>query len=108
MYEAIIDMYIAIQQIKVTIKLSVQCRCFLSGGGGVECSGIGCGQTRSRQSGGQNSLILSNKYCCRLSESPGGGMMGGRSVVVGFQLLSCIRFISLSGLVTESLTITQR
>ena len=52
-------------------------------------------------------LILSNKYCCRSSDSPGGGMMGGRSVVVGFQLLSCMRFISLSGLVTESFTITR-
>ena len=52
---------------------------------------------------------LSNfvKYYCRSSESPGGEMMGGRSVVVGFQLLSCMRFISLSGLVTESLTITR-
>ena len=62
--------------------------------------------TRSRQSGGQNSLIFSNRYCCCSSDSPGGGMMGGRSDLVGFQLLSWRRFISLSGLVTKSLTIT--
>ena len=49
---------------------------------------MGFGQTRSRQSGGQNSLILSKRNCCHLSESPDGGMMGGRSDLVGFQLLS--------------------
>ena len=38
--------------------------------------------------------------------SPGGEMTGGRLDFLGFQLLFWRRFISLSGLVTESLTIT--
>ena len=84
-------------------------RHFLLGSGGVEISGcVSSGQTRSQQSVGQNFLILSKRYCCCSNDSPGRGMTGGRSVLVGFQLISWRRFISLSGLVTESLTLTVR
>ena len=67
--------------------------------------GVGSGQTRSLQSIGQNSLILSNKYCRRSSERPGGWMIGGRLDTLGFQLLSFKRLTSLSGLVKESFTV---
>ena len=56
--------------------------------------------------GGQNSLILSNRYCLRSSDSPGRGTNGGNSLANGVQLLLCSMFISLSGLVMESLTVT--
>ena len=83
---------------------AVHCRQILLGGGGVFC-GVGSGQTRSLQSIGQNYLILSNKYCWRSSERPGGWMMEGRFDTVGFQFLSFKRLTSLSGLVKESFTV---
>ena len=43
----------------------------------------GSGQTRSRTSTRQYSLILSNKYFCRSRESPGGVMEGGLSTCDG-------------------------
>ena len=40
-------------------------------------------------------LEFCQRYCCCSNESPGGGMTGGRSLLVGFQLLSWRRSISL-------------
>ena len=57
-----------------------QCLLWRLGVGGVSVSCAGLGQTRSWHSSGQNSLILSNRYCWRSCDSPGGGMMGGKSV----------------------------
>ena len=58
------------------------------GVGGVSVSSEGLGQTRSWHSSGQNSLILSKRYCLRSSDSPGGGMMGGKSVGDGVHFSS--------------------
>ena len=55
-----------------SIVHDVQCWRILLGVGRLAyATCIGSGQTRSWQSGGQNSLILSYKYCCHYSESPG-------------------------------------
>ena len=58
----------------------------------------------SRHSSGQNSLIFSNKYCCRSRDRPGGGITGSRSFCLQFHSSSCIILIVFSGLSTLSLT----
>ena len=67
-------------------------------------STVGSGQTRSWQWGGQNSRILSNRYCLLSIDSPGGGMIDGKSSLFGSQLLFFTRTISRSGLFTVSFT----
>ena len=99
-------MYIkTIQHRKVTTGASVHCRRFLLGGGGVQCSGcVGCGQTRSRQSGGQNSNFLEEILLPFKWES--WQRDDGRKVILGRLPARPGGDLSLSGLVTESLTIT--
>ncbi len=53
----------------------------------VEVAGAisGFGQTLSLLSSGQNSRILSKRYCRRSLESPGGWISCGKSLGSGFQ-----------------------
>ena len=67
----------------------VHCRLLLGGVsselvlGGWWIKVAGSGQTRSRASARQYSLILSNRYFCRSCDSPGGVMEGGLSTCDG-------------------------
>ena len=79
---------IHISKIIKMISNSSQCLLWRLGVGGVSVSCAGLGQTRSWHSSGQNSLILSNRYCWRSCDSPGGGMMGGKSVGDGVHFSS--------------------
>ena len=96
---------IHINKIIKMISSGSQCLLWRSGVGGVSVSGAGLGQTRSWHSL-RNSLILSNRYCWHSCDSPGGGMMGGKSFGDGVHFSSSGICTSLSGLSTLSLTIT--
>ena len=53
----------------------------------------GNGHTKSLQSGGQNSRILSSRYHCHVNESPSGTTTSGRDYLCGFQDISFTNLI---------------
>ena len=68
---------------------------------------FGLGQMTSWQLGGQNSRILSKRYCLLSARRPGGGMIGGNWEGDGLQFIwpAAIRGIFFSSLSVLSLMI---